>query len=76
MRKYIMLFCTLNYFGVSVWKVYYAYAPRVGPIGNGPNEEKVWIEFIFSMMASLAFAVWTIKMFIQDKKNRNKKEEK
>jgi hypothetical protein len=69
LRKYIVLFCTLIYIGISVWKLYYAYAPKVGPIGNGPNETKIWSEFTFSIIGSAAFIAMTINLFKKNNKN-------
>lgn len=68
MRKYIVLIATLFYILIAVWKLYYAYAPKIGPIGNGPNEQKIWLDFALSMIGGAFFIGLTILMFRKDKK--------
>ncbi|RXT03736.1 hypothetical protein [Ammoniphilus sp. CFH 90114] len=75
MRKYIVLFSALFYIGISIYELYYAYAPKVGPIGNGPNDKLIWTDFIFSMIGGSAFLTIAIMMFMRDKKKSVEKEE-
>jgi hypothetical protein len=67
MRKYIVLFCTLVYIGLSIYQLYYAYALKVGLIGNGPNEKVIWFNFIILMIGDIAFATITIRIAEEQK---------
>lgn len=51
--KYLLLIWAFI-IGFSIWQVYYAFAPKVGPIGNGPNETAIWTDFVFSMIGRIA----------------------
>jgi len=46
MSKWILLVCGIFLLLLSFWTLYYAYTPKVGPIGNGPNYILVWVQFI------------------------------
>lgn len=72
MRKYVVLFSTLLYIGLSIYQLYYAYAPKVGPIGNGPNEKIIWTNFVISIIGGIAFTAITIRMFMKDQKTNRK----
>jgi hypothetical protein len=45
MRKKIVLICGIITVLLSFWTLYYAYSPKVGPIGNGPNYLLIWFQF-------------------------------
>jgi hypothetical protein len=45
MKKWIVLICGIFLLLLSFWNLYYAYIPKVGPIGNGPNYKLVWFQF-------------------------------
>lgn len=68
MRKYVALFASISYILLTVWELYYAYAPKVGPIGNGPNEQRIWFDFVISMIGGACFITLTVLLFIRDKR--------
>ncbi|WP_442600132.1 hypothetical protein [Neobacillus sp. D3-1R] len=73
MRKYILMFSALIYMGISTYQLYYAYAPKVGPIGNGLTDKMViiiWTQFIIFMIGGLSFSTLSIFMFIKDRKKK------
>ncbi|WP_088043144.1 hypothetical protein [Bacillus sp. EAC] len=45
MRKLIVLFCGIFLVSLSFWTLYYGYSPKVGVIGNGPNDKLIWFQF-------------------------------
>lgn len=74
--KYLLLVWSFMHIGFSIWQVYYAFAPKVGPIGNGPNETAIWTNFVFSMIGGIAMLGLAIILFKKDNKNQMNKEYK
>lgn len=63
MRKWIILLCGIFLLLLSFWTLYYAYTPKVGPIGNGLNYKLVWIQFgaEFISGVSLIFLAFNLR---------------
>ena len=50
MSTWILLMCGIFLLSLSIWTLYNAYTPKVGPIGNGPNYIAVWVWFIIQFL--------------------------
>ncbi|RKD25912.1 hypothetical protein BEP19_03000 [Ammoniphilus oxalaticus] len=77
--KYGLLVSSFLMIGVSILLIYDAYRPRVGPIGNGPNETALWTNFIFFILFGIALFASSIYLFLTDDKrsstnDRNKQD--
>lgn len=55
MRKLILVLCGIFLLLVSFWTLYYAYAPKAGPIGDGFNNKLVWIQFGAQFISGVSF---------------------
>jgi hypothetical protein len=67
MRKYIVLVLAICILAGSGTGLYIAYAPRTGPLGNGPDHGWIWWNFTISFGMGLLFLVNAIVMFKQRK---------
>lgn len=65
MRKYIVLVLAFGILIVSCTGLYLAYAPRTGPLGNGPDHGWIWWNFTIFFVTGLLFLVNAILMFKQ-----------
>ncbi len=62
MWKWISLMCGIFLLLLSFWTLYYAYTPKVGPIGNGPNYKFVWFQFSTQFISEICGVSLAIKM--------------
>lgn len=69
MRKYLVLFGGICIISTSFYGLYSAYAPKTGPLGNGPDEVWVWFNFLVFFITGLAFLGLAATMFWQRSKN-------
>lgn len=51
--RYFLLIGGIITIILSFISLYYNLAPRVGPIGNGPNYPKIWINFSIQLLIGL-----------------------
>ncbi|KIL35002.1 hypothetical protein SD71_15075 [Cohnella kolymensis] len=73
MKKYLTLFaCSLIIIFIAIYRLYSAYQPMVGPVGNGPNEKIIWFRFIFTILMGITALVLSVRMFIIERKKGNK----
>lgn len=42
---------------LSILFYWNSYRPRVGPVGNGPNDAEIWSGFLYMMIAGGCFLV-------------------
>ncbi|MET3194795.1 hypothetical protein [Bacillus sp. OAE603] len=54
MKKWILLICGTFLLVLSFWTLYYAYTPKVGQIGNGPNDKLVWLQSITQFLSGIS----------------------
>lgn len=73
MHKYITFYLGLLAISVSFVVLYFGNAPKVGPIGNGPNMKWIWF------VAGLNFVIGSCGIglsVLSSKRDDRKKEEK
>lgn len=68
MMKYVLLCGGLGIISVSFFGLYSAFAPRTGPIGNGPHLGWIWFNFSVFFITGLSFLVQAMILFWQQKK--------
>lgn len=66
--KYVLLCGGLGIISVSFFGLYSAFAPRTGPIGNGPHLGWIWFNFAVFSLTGLGFLVQAGMMFWQQYK--------
>lgn len=71
MRNYILLFCGITILIVSFIGVYLGFAPRVGPIGNGPNEQLIWFRFVVQFLSGLCTTTLGVISIRRENKKRD-----
>ncbi|MGO0059530.1 hypothetical protein ACTID9_05905 [Brevibacillus fluminis] len=71
MWKYVQFLVGLVNLGLAFWCLYAPYAPRVGPIGNGPNEKVVWFQFSLYLLAALCFIGLAFITFWHEKRRES-----
>lgn len=54
MKKWILLLCGTFLVFLSIWTIYYAYTPKVGPIGNGLNYKLIWFQSSFQFISGIS----------------------
>lgn len=72
MSKYIMLAGSIILIILSFVYLNRLYAPKIGPIGNGPSEQLilyVWITFIVTLVTGIMYLIRSIIMIVKSKKN-------
>lgn len=60
-RYYAGLIVSLFLIGYGIWKLNRFFAPKVGPVGNGPSEtliNVVWILFSMTMILGIGGAIY------------------
>ncbi|MFM1650671.1 hypothetical protein ACI7RC_01065 [Brevibacillus sp. B_LB10_24] len=71
MRYYVNAVIAILFIIYSFWKLHRFFAPRVGPIGNGPSEELVWTVwglFALSMILGFGTLFHSIFRIVKEKK--------
>lgn len=63
MQKYIVLFGGVFLLGLSFVFLYFSYTPRVGPIGNGPNDKLIWFNFTVQFITGSLFILQAVLLF-------------
>lgn len=69
MRKYFVLLVGVLWILIAFLSLYNSYAPKVGPIGNGPHF-KIWDGFLIWIIGGVCFIIFSITMFYREKKKK------
>jgi magnesium-transporting ATPase (P-type) len=58
MKRYIFLiFIGVVLILIATTQTWYAYQPRVGPVGNGPNDVVIWTNFTWKVLTGLLIII-------------------
>ncbi len=71
MNSYINLVAAIFFLAYSFWKLHHFFAPKTGPIGNGPSQGVVitiWILFAISLIVGLGILIHSICNIIKQNK--------
>lgn len=71
MNPYVNLVAAIFFLAYSFWKLDHFFAPKVGPIGNGPSQGiviTIWILFSISMIVGLGILFHSIYRIIKQNK--------
>ncbi|WP_134703479.1 hypothetical protein [Ammoniphilus sp. YIM 78166] len=71
MNPYINLVAAIFFLAYSFWKLHHFFAPKVGPIGNGPSQAVVitiWILFVISMIVGQGILTHSIYIILKQSK--------
>jgi len=63
MRGYLFLILGVLLLILSISFLYNGYAPKVGPIGNGPNHTLVWVNFGWTFLLAMSSILKAILVF-------------
>ncbi|MGG1659343.1 hypothetical protein [Brevibacillus sp. NRS-1366] len=69
MRKYVLVTSSLMIV-LTVWELIYAYMPKTGPIGDGPNMARVWLQSSASFIGGIGFLSLAIYQIVKEKKTK------
>ena len=71
MWKYVLLIAGSAMVINSFFMLYISYAPRVGPIGEGPNDTLVWVTSVASFIGGSCAVTLSVLLFRQEMKSGN-----
>ncbi|MBP1930820.1 hypothetical protein [Ammoniphilus resinae] len=70
-KHYVNLAASILFIIYSFWKLHHFFAPKVGPIGNGPSDLQVniiWVLFSLSMILGFGVLFYSVYCIFKNKK--------